>query len=58
MSEWKLAMSLGLITVGAGIVLAMAVYDKPWVIFAAALGAAIIGAAVRMIWNKREKFLG
>ncbi|MBL4793422.1 hypothetical protein AAG607_09705 [Citromicrobium bathyomarinum] len=58
MSEWKLAMSLGLGAVIVGIILAIAVFDKPWGIFAAALGAAIIGAAIKMIWKKREKFLG
>tara|TARA_A100001037_G_C14972741_1_gene554458 strand:- start:249 stop:425 length:177 start_codon:yes stop_codon:yes gene_type:complete len=57
-SEWKLAMSLGLGAVIVGIILAIAVFDKPWGIFAAALGAAIIGAAIKMIWKKREKFLG
>tara|TARA_B100000029_G_scaffold175181_3_gene172259 strand:+ start:76242 stop:76397 length:156 start_codon:yes stop_codon:yes gene_type:complete len=51
-------MSLGLGAVIVGIILAIAVFDKPWGIFAAALGAAIIGAAIKMIWKKREKFLG
>ena len=51
-------MLLGLGAVSAGIILAIGVFDKPWGIFAVALGAAIIGAAINMIWKRREKLLG